>query len=59
MTLVLDLDETLVRAVRYKPKHYDFRIELHLENRYTTFYATKRPHVDEFLAQMHPYFEIV
>ena len=59
MTLVLDLDETLVHATRNPTDHYDFVIELTVDRRHTTFYATKRPHVDEFLSRLHPYFEIV
>ena len=45
-TLVLDLDETLVRCTEEKPEKYDFIIEIS-ENE--IYYVNKRPYLEEFL----------
>ena len=45
-TLVLDLDETLVRCTEEKPEKYDFVIKISINEIY---YVNKRPYLDEFL----------
>lgn len=61
ITIVLDLDETLVFASFKKPKYYDFSIKLPMKN-YTEpqpVYITKRYGLDLFLYNLSLNFEIV
>eukprot|EP01127_Copromyxa_protea_P002037 TRINITY_DN11921_c0_g1_i1.p1 TRINITY_DN11921_c0_g1~~TRINITY_DN11921_c0_g1_i1.p1 ORF type:complete len:216 (+),score=32.08 TRINITY_DN11921_c0_g1_i1:34-681(+) len=59
--LILDLDETLIRATQETPTYrYHFFLEnMCLEGTYCSFYVTKRPHLDYFLEEAHKYFELV
>mmetsp|Transcript_87428 Transcript_87428/g.234129 ORF Transcript_87428/g.234129 Transcript_87428/m.234129 type:complete len:263 (+) Transcript_87428:90-878(+) len=58
MTLVLDLDETLVHAVKEKVD-CDFQFGVFAEDKEMVFYATMRPGIHDFIASLHPHFEIV
>lgn len=58
-TLVLDLDETLVHS-SFKPiPNPDYIVPVEIEDQIHKFYVLKRPHVDQFLKELGPYFEIV
>jgi len=58
-TLVLDLDETLVHSSFRPVPNADFVIPVEIDGRCVDVYVLKRPHVDEFLAQVGPRFEVV
>lgn len=59
MTLVLDLDETLVHS-SFKPvKRPDYVIPVEINGQMTAVHVVKRPHVDQFLISMSAHFEIV
>jgi Dullard-like phosphatase family protein len=49
MSLVLDLDETLVFSSFAEPEHYDFVVEVMQGTTATKVYIRKRPGVDEFI----------
>jgi len=58
-TLVLDLDETLVRSQFQAPPNYDLLLPVQLENKKYNVYVQVRPGTDEFLNEMAKHFEIV
>lgn len=61
MTLVLDLDETLVRS-NMEPRPditYDMSLCVHLDQLPVRFYVKKRPHLDLFLRNVSLWFDIV
>ena len=58
-TLVLDLDETLVHSSFRPVPDADFVIPVDIDGRVVDVYVLKRPHVDEFLAQVGARFEVV
>jgi RNA polymerase II subunit A small phosphatase-like protein len=49
MSLVLDLDETLIFSSFSEPEHYDFVVEVMQGSVATKVYVRKRPGVDEFI----------
>lgn len=49
VSLVLDLDETLVHASFERPEIYDFEITVKYNNTDTVVYVQKRPGVDQFI----------
>jgi RNA polymerase II subunit A small phosphatase-like protein len=49
LSLVLDLDETLVHANFTPPEVYDFTIDVQSGGQHYTVYIQKRPGVDEFI----------
>lgn len=63
MTIVLDLDETLVHSKPdLPPEKYDFIVRPTIDGRVITFYVAKRPGVDEllgFLGKGRDVFEVV
>ncbi|KAL3695739.1 hypothetical protein R1sor_009815 [Riccia sorocarpa] len=58
-TLVLDLDETLVHSSFRPVPHYDFNIQVEVENKLCNVYVIKRPGVDQFLQAVSRLFEVV
>ncbi|KAL2642329.1 hypothetical protein R1flu_009916 [Riccia fluitans] len=58
-TLVLDLDETLVHSSFRPVPHYDFNIQVEVENKLCNVYVIKRPGVDHFLQAVSKIFEVV
>eukprot|EP00743_Colponemidia_sp_Colp-15_P009142 GILK01009974.1.p1 GENE.GILK01009974.1~~GILK01009974.1.p1 ORF type:complete len:289 (+),score=23.17 GILK01009974.1:61-927(+) len=59
MTLVLDLDETLVHSTFQRAEMCDLEVRVNIDNTNCVFYVLKRPHLDLFLSQLYPWFEIV
>ncbi|KAJ3436849.1 ctd nuclear envelope phosphatase [Anaeramoeba flamelloides] len=61
LTLVLDLDETLVHSCQIpKPNlKYDMTVKCTIQKIETLFYVYKRPYVDQFLKQASKWFNIV
>ncbi|KAG6546342.1 hypothetical protein Mapa_012383 [Marchantia paleacea] len=60
MTLVLDLDETLVHTSLDPSPAYDYSIEVEMKSKLRqTFFVLKRPGVDDFLATVARKFEVV
>eukprot|EP00292_Cryptomonas_paramecium_P023586 CAMPEP_0113665478 /NCGR_PEP_ID=MMETSP0038_2-20120614/2327_1 /TAXON_ID=2898 /ORGANISM="Cryptomonas paramecium" /LENGTH=151 /DNA_ID=CAMNT_0000580835 /DNA_START=291 /DNA_END=743 /DNA_ORIENTATION=- /assembly_acc=CAM_ASM_000170 len=60
MTLVLDLDETLVHSSQKRLNHYDWKINVPTGNSSpTTFYVAKRPHSETFLRAVSRWYEVV
>lgn len=49
VSLVLDLDETLVHSSLERPDTYDFEIVVRYNEQDTTVYVQKRPGVDQFI----------
>jgi Dullard-like phosphatase family protein len=49
LSVILDLDETLVHANFVQPDIYDFKIDVPSADRHITVYIQKRPGVDEFI----------
>ena len=58
-TLVLDLDETLVRSQFSEPDRFDLRLPVKMENKEYEVYVAVRPGCAEFLAEMAKYYELV
>jgi RNA polymerase II subunit A small phosphatase-like protein len=58
MTLVLDLDETLVHASKYPMEHWEFELDIEIDTTRCTLYAVRRPGLHAFLAALYPHFEI-
>ncbi|KAL8270915.1 hypothetical protein Esti_005169 [Eimeria stiedai] len=58
-TLVLDLDETLVRSTFAKPAFYTFVIKVELDGKERPIYINKRPGVTLFLNEVAKLFEVV
>lgn len=58
MTLVLDLDETLVHS-SFKPTEADIVLNVELEGELHHIYVCKRPGCDEFLAKVCKLYEVV
>jgi RNA polymerase II subunit A small phosphatase-like protein len=58
LSVVLDLDETLVHANFTPPELYDFTVEVPSEGRNVTVYIQKRPGVDEFIRTVAREFDI-
>jgi len=59
LTLVLDLDETLVHCDVNKMDKYDYLFPVALERRTYMVYARVRPHMIEFLERVSKQFEVV
>jgi len=61
MTLVLDLDETLVRS-NTEPRPdvtYDMSLSVHIDQLPVRFYVKKRPYLDLFLRNVSLWFEVI
>lgn len=52
VSLVLDLDETLIHASLEEPEWYDFTIDAQHDEGMTRVYVQKRPGVDEFIRRV-------
>ena len=59
MTLVLDLDETLVHSSFRPIPNPDFVIPVEIEGKVVDVYVLKRPHMDHFMAEVGGRFEVV
>ncbi|KAF8822026.1 Dullard family phosphatase domain-containing protein [Cardiosporidium cionae] len=59
MTLVIDLDETLVLSTVMEECYDDPCIEIQINGKYCKFHVDRRPHVLYFLSQLYPLYEIV
>ena len=59
-TLILDLDETLVHS-GFHPfnRKSDYTLNIKVDGKNHTIYVLKRPYVEEFLAEIAPYYEII
>lgn len=58
-TLVLDLDETLVHSSFVEVANYHFVIPVNIEGVIHAIYVAKRPGVDDFLAKVSQWYEVV
>jgi RNA polymerase II subunit A small phosphatase-like protein len=58
-TLVLDLDETLVHSSFVAMQGADYIVSVEIENVTHKIYVCKRPHVDEFLAEVGKWYECI
>ena len=58
-SLVLDLDETLVRSTFTPPPRYDLKLPVKMENREYEVFVQVRPGCSEFLQEMSKHFELV
>ena len=52
ITLVLDLDETLVHSSYWRSRNHDYMIEVMIDKHACLYYVYKRPYLDEFLTQV-------
>ena len=59
ITLVLDLDETLVHSSFRPIPNPDFIIPVEIEGKIVDVYVLKRPHMDHFMAHVGERFEVV
>lgn len=60
MTLVLDLDETLVHCItKVSPEHYDFGFPIVFRDEVIKVYCRMRPHLKHFLEVVSEMFEVV
>ncbi|ANQ08805.1 Nif-like protein [Plasmodium coatneyi] len=59
MTLVLDLDETLIYCTKKKKFSHQKEVDVLINGRYFSLYVCKRPYIDLFFSILNPYFEIV
>lgn len=59
VTLVLDLDETLVHSSFRPVPNPDFVIPVEIEGKIVDVYVLKRPHMDQFMAAVGGRFEVV
>jgi len=59
ITLVLDLDETLVHCSMEELKVYDHKFPVQWNNQIYKIWARKRPGMEAFLEKVHKHFEIV
>lgn len=59
VTLVLDLDETLVHSSFRPIPNPDFVIPVEIEGKVVDVYVLKRPHMDHFMAEVGSRFEVV
>ncbi len=50
---MLDLDETLVHSRIHEPEHYNYAISLSFDDTPFTFYVSERPHVHQFIKEVH------
>ncbi len=59
MTLVLDLDETLVHCSIEELSHFDLTFPVELTDATYNVFARKRPHLHHFLEEVAKDFEVV
>jgi len=59
LTLVLDLDETLIHANMDDENPYDFKVSINDKGRVFDIYIDMRPFVKEFIAEVSKHFEVV
>lgn len=58
ITLILDLDETLVHSRFHKPDWYDYEMPVQYNGITYTIYVQKRPGFDEFFKVIEPLYDI-
>jgi RNA polymerase II subunit A small phosphatase-like protein len=58
ITLVLDLDETLVHSTFERPSLYDFEFDFTVDSGTFHVYVQKRPGLDEFIDAIAPWFDV-
>ena len=58
-TLVLDLDETLVRSQFKKPPHHDLKLNVNVDEKHCQVFVAIRPGTKEFLEKMAKHYEVV
>ena len=58
-TLVLDLDETLVRSQFTEPPKYDLKLPVRMDHRDYEVFVAVRPGCNEFLVEMAKHYELV
>ncbi|GBG62445.1 hypothetical protein CBR_g30765 [Chara braunii] len=59
ISLVLDLDETLVHSTLEICKHADFSFPVNFNNQHHTVYVRRRPHLQAFMERVADLFEII
>ncbi|VWU51781.1 NLI interacting factor-like phosphatase, putative [Hepatocystis sp. ex Piliocolobus tephrosceles] len=59
MTLVIDLDETLIYCTKKKKFEHQKEVDVLINGKYCSLYVCKRPHIDFFFSVLYPYFEII
>ncbi|SOV11703.1 NLI interacting factor-like phosphatase, putative [Plasmodium sp. gorilla clade G2] len=59
MTLVLDLDETLIYCTKKKKYHYQKEVDVLINGKYLPLYVCKRPYIDLFFSSLYPFYEII
>ncbi|PHJ25163.1 dullard family phosphatase domain-containing protein [Cystoisospora suis] len=59
LTLVVDLDETLVLATRSRLSADQVTVDVSIQGKLSTFHVAQRPFADVFLAELFPLFQIV
>ncbi|SBT36315.1 NLI interacting factor-like phosphatase, putative [Plasmodium ovale wallikeri] len=59
MTLVLDLDETLIYCTKKKKFKYQKEVDVLINGKYLSLYVCKRPYIDLFFSVLYPFYEIV
>lgn len=59
VTLVLDLDETLVHSTLEKCQDADFSFPVHFNSQMHTVYVRRRPHLEAFMERVAQMFEII
>ncbi|GAW81398.1 NLI interacting factor-like phosphatase [Plasmodium gonderi] len=59
MTLVLDLDETLIYCTKKKKFSHQKEVDVLINGKYFSLYVCKRPYIDLFFSILYPFFEII
>eukprot|EP00291_Cryptomonas_curvata_P004883 CAMPEP_0172198022 /NCGR_PEP_ID=MMETSP1050-20130122/27837_1 /TAXON_ID=233186 /ORGANISM="Cryptomonas curvata, Strain CCAP979/52" /LENGTH=141 /DNA_ID=CAMNT_0012874759 /DNA_START=214 /DNA_END=635 /DNA_ORIENTATION=- len=59
MTLVLDLDETLVHSSQKRLARFDWKVRVSSSSTCNTFFVAKRPHAEMFLRAVSRWYEVV
>ncbi|CRG97937.1 NLI interacting factor-like phosphatase, putative [Plasmodium gallinaceum] len=59
MTLVLDLDETLIYCTKKKIYNYQKEVDVLINGKYLSLYVCKRPYIDLFFSSLYPLYEII
>lgn len=59
MTLVIDLDETLIYCTKHRMYNYQKEVDVLINGKYISLYVCKRPYVDLFFSSLYPLFEII
>ncbi|SBS86352.1 NLI interacting factor-like phosphatase, putative [Plasmodium malariae] len=59
MTLVLDLDETLIYCTKKKKYNHQKEVDVLINGKYFSLYVCKRPYIDLFFSVLYPFYEII